>query len=191
MANLKTNGLTDAEDIELQRLLQKWNDAGAGMLSDKTFTAFARTVPQICVEIISFRQNPSSGSIETLMLQRPEDDIVWPGMLNFPGKAMRTCDFVAEGFSPQESTIKRLEDEELGFHFPEEPVFVDNTICMTERGPALILCYMGKLDEETCKLPKNAVWKDILELETDPKFIKSEAFPLATVLKYLKQNPII
>lgn len=180
-----TEGLTEQEDLQLQKILEKWANAGGGRISDKTFALFGHTIPQICVETIIFRKDPASGNVETLLLKRPEGDVVWPGMFSFPGKAMRRSDFFQGEVKPVDSVIKRIEENELENKLDGEPIFVDAPVYMSERGPTAVFCYLGKLSEDAV-LPLGAVWQNVDLLEQNPAFIKSEMYCLRPVLAYFK-----
>jgi hypothetical protein len=180
-----TEGLTEEEDLQLQKILEKWASAGEGRLSDKTFFRLAYTLPQTCVVTISLRRNSENGTIETLLLTRPDTDPMWPGMFNFPGKAVRRSDFADENVSPLDSTIKRIEQNELENNLSEPPVFVGTSIYMSERGPNVVFCYLAKLPKDAV-LPQGAVWENVDTLEQKPNFIKSEMYPLKVVLTYFK-----
>ena len=131
-----TDGLTLEEDGELARLLSKWN---GGRISTPVFTELARMIPQPIVEVVLFRGNDNV--LETLLIPRPADDIVWPGMLHTPGAAVRTSDFRREDKNPLNGVFERIQRGELNSDFAYTPVFADRLHRLGDRGPEVAEVY--------------------------------------------------
>src|SRR3989344_8093896 len=99
-----TDGLTLEEDQKLAQLLSKWK---GGRISTPVFTELAKMTPQAIVEVVLFRFN--NGELETLLIPRPDDDIVWSGMIHTPGTALRVSDFLREDLNHPNVAFERLQ----------------------------------------------------------------------------------
>lgn len=161
-----TDGLTPKEDQRLAELLSKW---GGGRISTPVFTELARMSPQPIVEVVLFRKN--GGVLETLLIPRPDDDIVWPGMLHTPGAALRTSDFHREDQSPPDGAFERIQHGELNSDFAYAPVFAGRLHRLGNRGPEVVEVYVAELPEG---FQHHHVWYPVDKLAENPKFIQHQ-----------------
>lgn len=163
-----TEGLTPEEDRELAALLGKWT---GGRISTPVFTEIARMSPQAIVEVVIFRMN--DGVLETLLIPRPEDDIVWPGMYHTPGAALRTADFHRDDDNPLNGPFERIQRGELGSEFKESPKFAGRLHRLGGRGPEVAEVYIAELPEDV-QTPEAHIWYPAADLPNNPKFIQHQ-----------------
>ena len=117
-----TEGLTSEEDDQLVHLLSKWT---GGRISTPVFTQLAGMIPQPIVEVVFLRVN--NEKLETLLIPRPEDDIVWPGMVHTPGTALRAADFHREDRYPLDGAFERIR-REVNNQFAYPPTFAGRRV---------------------------------------------------------------
>lgn len=162
-----TDGLTSGEDRDLADLLSKW---GGGRISTPVFTYLARMIPQPIVEVVLFRIN--SEALETLLIPRPADDIVWPGMFHTPGTALRASDFHREDGNPLNGAFERVK-REINNEFASPPTFAGRLHRLSERGPDVTEVYIAELLEGS-PLQPGQLWYSVEQLAGNPKFIQAQ-----------------
>lgn len=163
-----TDGLTPEEDNALVTLLSKWN---GGKISTPVFTELARMIPQPIVEVVICRRN--GGTIETLLIPRPEDDIVWRGMIHSPGTALRRADFKRADKQPLNGAFDRIQNNEIKNRFTFLPIFVarlhgDDV----NRGPTVSEIYYTEIPPGSDQ--KHYTWYPVNQLAQNPRFIQSQ-----------------
>ena len=168
VAYIPTEGLTVEQDIQLRTLLSEWT---GGPISTPVFTELARMIPQPIVEVVVFRKN--GDTLETLLIPRPPDDIVWPGMYHNPGAAIRTSDFNREDSDALNGVFERIENGEIKSSFAYRPVFVGLHNRMSVRGPEAAQIYFAQISREPLDSISN-VWYPVGELEQNEKFIQGQ-----------------
>ena len=162
-----TDGLTLEEDRQLADLLKKWN---GGRISTPVFTELARIIPQPIVEVVLFRMN--GDVLETLLIPRPADDIVWPGMYHTPGAALRRADFLREDQNPLNGVFERIQKGELNSKFAYTPFFAGRLHRLADRGPEVAEVYFTELPEVSSI--EHHVWYPIDQLSENPQFIQHQ-----------------
>ena len=162
-----TDGLTPEEDRQLAGLLTKWQ---GGKISTPVFTELAKMIPQPIVEVVLFRMN--GGILETLLIPRPQDDIVWPGMYHTPGAALRRADFLREDQEPMNGGFERIQKGELKSEFAYAPVFAGLQHRLASRGPEVAAVYFTELPEESSA--EHHVWYPVDQLAQNPRFIQHQ-----------------
>lgn len=162
-----TEGLTLEEDQKLAVLLSKWT---GGRISTPVFTELARMIPQPIVEVVILRMN--EGRLETLLIPRPEDDIVWPGMFHTPGTAIRRTDFLREDRNPLNGVFERIQRGELNNEFVQMPTYAGRMYRMSERGPDVSEIYIASINENLSD--SRQIWYPVDGLENNPSFIQSQ-----------------
>lgn len=165
---IPTDGLTPAEDEQLAKLLSKW---GGGRLSTPVFTQVARIIPQPIIEVVFFRG--TGGNIETLLIPRPLDDIVWPGMVHTPGTALRRSDFDRADRNPLNGAFERILWEVKQNEFAYPPTFVARLHRLVERGPEVAEIYVSGLLEEATLQP-DKFWYPVNGLASNPNFTQAQ-----------------
>lgn len=164
-----TDGLSLEEDRELANFLSKWQ---GGRISTPVFTELAKMTPQPIVEGVLFRFN--NGELETLLIPRPSDDIVWPGMVHTPGTALRVSDFLREDQNPLNGAFERIRSSELNNQFAYEPVFVGRLHRHTDvRGAEVAEIYLTELREDSVLQPDH-IWYPVQKLANNPRFIQGQ-----------------
>lgn len=159
-----TDGLTLEEDNQLTDLLKKWM---GGKISTPVFAELARMIPQPIVEVVVFRQ--SGDTLETLLIPRPEDDIVWPGMVHTLGAAIRRSDYFREDQNPLNGVFERIQGGELNTKFEYTPVFAGRLHRLGDRGPEVAEVYIAEVPEGSDK--PHHIWYPVDRLAENPKFI--------------------
>lgn len=163
-----TEGLTIKEDRELTRILKKWE---GGRISTEVFTELARMIPQPIVEVVILRD--ANGTVETLLIPRPHDDIVWPGKYHAPGAALRTADFFRKDGNPVNGPFERIQSGELNSPFRDTPTYVDRFHRIGDRGPEVAEVYMAELPKGTV-IPSDHKWVAVDVLKDNPNFIQHQ-----------------
>ncbi len=166
-AQFATDGLTPEEDKQLAGLLSKWR---GGRISTPVFTQLAAVTPQAIVEVVLLREREKV--LETLLIPRPDDDIVWPGMFHTPGVALRTSDYYREDQNPLNGVFERIQ-REINSEFVSPPTFAGRLHRLSERGPEVVDVYMAELPEST-KIKPGQVWHPVEQLPTNRKFIQGQ-----------------
>lgn len=166
---LPTEGLTLQEDKELAVLLAKWT---GGRISTPVFTELARMIPQPIVEVVIFRKNGET--LETLLIPRPEDDIVWPGMYHTPGTALRLSDYYRDDENPLNGAFERIQNGELQNEFAFNPIFLGRLHRLTNvRGAEVAEIYMTEFREGVI-LPDGHHWYPVDQLASNQDFIQGQ-----------------
>lgn len=175
---IPTEGLTAEEDRQLASLLSKWT---GGRISTPVFTEIARIIPQPIVEVVLLREK--DGVLETLLIPRPADDILWPGMYHTPGAALRASDFERADNDPLNGPFERIQQGELNCAFVRRPTSVGRLHRMSTRGPEVAEVYVAQLPKGVKN--KNHWWYPVGQLATNPSFIQHQ---LGHVLLAVEQS---
>jgi len=162
-----TNGFDIGDDQKVIDILSKWT---GGPISDALFTELARIIPQPCVETVILRQN---SVIEVLLVPRPANDPVWPGMLHSPGQTLRAGDFFRDDHTPINGPFERVQKNEIKTSFNSPPEFVAIAQYMTKRGPEAVTIYLATIYSQA-NLPAGAGWYKVQQLETLENFISHQ-----------------
>jgi hypothetical protein len=165
---LPTDGLTAAEDEVLTQLLSKF---AGGRISTPVFTELARITPQPIVELVIMRER--DGVLETLLIPRPKDDIMWPGMYHTPGSALRASDFHREDNEPLNGAFERIITGELQANLVDTPQFAGNFRRMTARGPEFGVAYLAEVEENSQPTPGH-IWYPVEKLAENSQFIQHQ-----------------
>jgi ADP-ribose pyrophosphatase YjhB (NUDIX family) len=129
------NDIPDDEIKVTENILKKLEP---GFLPLPIFHQVTRLTTTPIVEFVPLRQNDNK--IEVLLLKRPNNDPVWPGMLHTPGTVIRATDSLEVAF-------KRILTKELGGASIEQPSFVTHILHHSGRGMELSLIYWIELTE--------------------------------------------
>jgi hypothetical protein len=177
-----TDGFSPGDDEKVVSILNKWK---GGVLSDQLFTVLARISPQTSAITVVFRQ--IDNKTEVLLLPRPDDDPVWPSMLNLPGKMFRAADFKREDKTPINGPIERIQKAELLVNFDYPPKFVGPVFQDTKRGYVVALIYLAEVPANL-KQPDHWFWADIDSLSHLENYLKTEQSAIDLALEtYLKK----
>lgn len=180
MATLITDGFAGGDDAQVVSILDKWN---GGPLSDQLFTAISKMTPQLSAIIVVFRKKEDV--LETLLLPRPSDDPLWPGMLNLPGKMFRAIDFKREDKNPMNGPLERIQTSELKTQVKNKPEFAEIVFQNTDRGSIVALVHTAELPENV-ELQSDWVWCDVTKLNSLNNFLESETSAIEAALKHYK-----
>lgn len=164
---LPTEGLTLEEDRRLADLLKKLSK---GPISTPVYTEIARIIPQSIVEVVIFREN--NNTIETLLIPRPKDDIVWPNMLHTPGSAIRRSDFYRPDQNPLNGVFERIKNKEISSEFAFSPKYVSRLYRNADRGPEVADIYFTELSKDSDT--DSYIWCPIDQLSNNPRFIQHQ-----------------
>ncbi len=177
-----TDGLTPEEDRQLVSLLSKWK---GGKISTPVFTELARIIPQPIIEVVLFREN--DGVLETLLIPRPKDDIVWPGMVHTPGTALRASDYGRADNNPVKRAFERIQHGELHCEFADTPIFAGRLHRDGDRGPEVVEVYVADLGE-SFELLEGQEWCRVDKLSENSKFIQGQLGHVFLAVDFLKNG---
>lgn len=172
-----TDGFDAGDDEKVISILKKWK---GGVISDNLFATISKLSPQVSVIVTVFRMN--EGRREVLLLTRPKDDPTWPGMLNLPGKMLRTSDFKRSDGNPVNGALERIKDDELKKEFAGKPRFAGIAFQNTERGSITALVHIAELSDYT-DTSGEWVWADVTKLSGMNNLIKAEPVAVKVALK--------
>jgi len=158
-----SEGLTLEEDRQLTFLLHKCS----GGFSDPVYTEMAGKLPQPIIELVVLRTN--NGVLETLLIPRPKNDIVWRDMFHTPGTALRNRDYEIEGKNPLEVAFKRLQHNEVKSEFAYVPKYVGKVHRTCDRGKEAADVFFTELAENSNN--ESHIWYPVDQLAENPKFI--------------------
>ncbi len=171
MAQLITSGFEEGDDDLALQILSRWD---GGPISVPLFTRLAGMLPQPVVEMVIFRVSPTSEYLEVLLIERPEGDPVWPGMVHTPGTALRRSDFDhPEG--PLAPAFARLRGVggESGLEF-SEPRFVTVLNRVSKRGADVGQIFYTMVEGDP-PLQSGAFWAKADELWRVDNLIENHA----------------
>ncbi len=172
-----TDGFDRGDDEKVVSILKKWR---GGVLSDELFATVSGMSPQLSVIIVVYRKNDKNKEI--LLLKRPNDDPVWPGMLNLPGKMVRNSDFDKDCATPAESALERVQEDELGFDAKDGVKFSGIAYQNTKRGHIVVLVYVAELPMNF-KSKADWVWRNVNDLKNHTDMITTEMDVIKVALK--------
>ena len=110
-----------------------------GYLPFPIFLEMCRLKASAVIELVPFRRTDEN-KVEILMLQRPQDDPLWPNLWHNPGTVVRAGD-------TYESCMERLLRDELGgLLLSRGPIFADTLISASERGTDAMQVYWAELN---------------------------------------------
>jgi len=178
-----TDGFAPGDDEKVISILSKWT---GGYLSDRLFIKLAGITPQAGIVVIIFRQN-QKGEIEVLLVPRPDNDPLWPEMLNLPGKMFRAADYNRKDDLPVNGPLERIQKDELKIKFSKEPEFVGVSLHKDDRGPLVVLVYLSEVDNNL-ELPKGRMWCSINNLEKVNNLVQTELIPINIALNYYQNK---
>lgn len=158
-------GFTPEDEKNVIEALSRWQGGG---LSDELFTALARITPQAVVEVCVMRER--EGVIETLLLPRPENDPVWPGMVHSPGSVFRNADFQSDDHSALNVVFERIRGREIKAEFSAVPEYVGTIYCVGDRGAEVSQVFLTELAADS-PLSSEATWCPVDRLSENPNFI--------------------
>jgi len=178
------SGFTKDDVEEVVRILKKWD---GGKIPTELFTVLAGMLPIPVLETVILRQHKNMTQV--LLIPRPKDDIVWPGMIHSPGGALRRADYFREDKNPNNGVFERIEKQEIGMRFITAPELVGVIVPgrISARGPEMCQIFLGKIDENT-KLPEGAGWYDVEELNKIPNFIQHQIPAINMALGFFKEK---
>src|SRR4051812_41643916 len=120
--------MTDDEVKQVASLLAKFEP---GFLPYPVFEQIARLVALPIIEFVPLRRH--EGKVEVLLIARPDDDPLWPGLLHTPGTVIRATDLnkdKQENWSAFERILQdELEGTEVG-----SPHYVGSIFHESKRG---------------------------------------------------------
>lgn len=172
MGQLVTSGFSPGDDAAAVAILDKWE---GGPISDQLFTVLAGMLPQPVIEMNILRRNPVGGYLEVLLIERPDDDPVWPGMVHTPGTALRRSDFdhPQGALVPAFARLRGLGGE-AGLQFAE-PVFVTVLNRTSRRGADVGQIFWTTVEGDP-ELRSGAYWVSVDGLDGVTNLIENHAY---------------
>lgn len=174
-----TDGFDPGDDEKVVSVLNKWK---GGVLSDQLFAAVSKLTPQISTIIVLFRKN--GDILETLLIKRPEDDPIWPGMLNLPGKMFRAADFNRNDKNPINGPFERIQNEELGIKL-DNIKFSGVAYQNTKRGNIVVLVHVAEVPVDFVGKPE-WIWRDVAKMSQFSDMIPTEMAAIEVAIKSFK-----
>lgn len=172
-----TDGFGPGDDTKVVSILKKWR---GGPLSNQLFTVLAGMLPQPSVVAVILRRRRN---LEVLLVPRPSDDIVWPGMLNLPGQQFRVADFHREDGNPLNGPWERIQNNELKAKFTDKPEFSGISLHLDDRGPQIVFVYLIRIKPASDFSPSGE-WVEVEKLKEMKNFIQSELKSIAVALDF-------
>lgn len=116
-----------------------------GFLPYPIFEQIARLVALPIVEFVPLRKNNDKN--EVLLIERPADDALWPGMLHTPGTVIRATDLHKGGEENWEA-FRRILDDELQGTKVGSPHYVGSIFHQSKRGAEQAQLYWVEVQGE-------------------------------------------
>lgn len=110
-----------------------------GNLPYELFSEIARLTVTPVVELVAFKR--VGNTIRVLLVRRPEDDQVWPGMFHIPGSIILPTD------ATHEDALHRIISGKFAALRIAKPAFVTLSLCATSRGTELALVYCAEVQK--------------------------------------------
>lgn len=176
MGTLITDGFDAGDDEKVVSILNKWKD---GPLSDNLFTSISKLTPQIGTVIVVFREN-NNNKTETLLLPRPADDSLWPGMLNLPGKMLRVSDYDREDSKPQNGPLERIQSDEIKISV--DPIYAGIAFQNTLRGPIVVMVHYAVV-QNSIQGNSDWTWCEVEKLDKLDNLVKTEIIAVETAYR--------
>ncbi len=118
-------------EADIQKTADLLKQLDPGFLPYPIFEQIARLVALPIVEFIPLRVR--DGVCEVLLIARPEDDPLFPGLLHTPGTVVRATD-VHKGEQDDWQAFKRILEEELIDTKVSQPCYVGSIFHESKRG---------------------------------------------------------
>ncbi len=111
-----------------------------GKLPLDIFNQIARLNVVPVVEVVPFYRT-EQGNIKIYLLQRDNDDNLWPGQYHIPGTIVSATDHAGSFMD----AINRIVNSRLSNYFPDNPQMVDVQLCKVVRGMEVAIIFMTEL----------------------------------------------
>lgn len=176
-----TDGLSQIEDWLAVKILKKWK---GGRISTPLYSVLAGMTPQPIVEVVFFRKR--DGILETLLIPRPDNDIVWRGKCHTPGSAIRNSDINGEDGNPLKSVFDRIRKEIDGDFSDPVSVGIVNISGENTRGASVTQVFFAELPE-SYQPSQGRMWYPVEGLAENKEFIQEQlGFVQAAAEQYRK-----
>ena len=165
-------------DDEIQQTADLLKRFEPGLLPYPVFEQIARLVALPIVEFIPLRK--VNGTVEVLLIARPDDDALWPGMLHTPGTVVRATDFGSE--SPMWAPYHRIIHDELHDLELGAPQYVGSLLNKSKRGAEQAQIYWVEVLGE----PKEGKFYPVDDLPAD--LMESQKTFIAEAVRHFSRN---
>lgn len=136
------------DEEKTEQLTNLLKELKPGFLPYPVFEQVARLVALPILELVPYRV--VADRIEVLLLERPENDPIWPNMWHAPGTVIRATDLNAQTHDLRSAFDRLVHDELMGVALGPT-VFVASVLHESKRGAEQAQIYCSELLEE----PKN------------------------------------
>ena len=109
-------------------------------LGTELFNAIACLKVTMTYEIVCFRKNTATNTLEVYLIKRDLSDTAYPGQWHIPGSAMRPTEEI-------EDVFLRLEEKEIGLNIVSKKFVFHFNNPKEVRGHFFSLVYLGALQE--------------------------------------------
>lgn len=168
--------MTEEGIIQTAHLLAKLQP---GFLPYPIFEQIARLVALPIVEFVPLRKH--EGNIEVLLIARPDDDPLWPGLLHTPGTVIRATD-LNEGKQENWPAFERILKDELEGTKVSSPHYVGSIFHESKRGAEQAQLYWVEVQGE----PKVGRFYPVDKLP--PSLIDSQVTFIKEATKHYQQH---
>lgn len=120
-------------DADIQKTAELLKQLPAGFVPYPIFEQIARIAVLPILEIIPLRKT-TDGKIEVLLIERDQDDALWPGALHTPGTVIRATDVHKEGEAQNWQALERVLKDELHGTEVGPPQYVGSLLHESKRG---------------------------------------------------------
>lgn len=119
-------------EADIQKTAELLSSFEPGFLPYPIFEQIARLVALPIVEFVPLHLN-EAGKCEVLLIARPDDDTLWPGLLHTPGTVVRATD-LNKGQQDDWQAFKRIVHDELLDSEVGTPHYVGSIFHESKRG---------------------------------------------------------
>lgn len=136
-------------DTEIEQCTDLLSRLDPGYLPFSLFLQVYRLTPAPVLQIVFIR--PTKKGPEVLLLQRPDDDVLWPSLWHNPGTVFRANDTF------DRAKLRLLNDELGGTEITKDLVFVGNIFNHSDRGLEIVQTYWVAI---TGPVKKGVFWPE-------------------------------
>jgi hypothetical protein len=162
---------------EVEQVANSLKKLPAGFVPYPIFEEIARIIALPILEIIPLRKD-NNGSVEVLLIERGEDDPLWPGTLHTPGTVIRATDVHQIGKNNWPA-LQRILNDELNGTAVGPLQYFGSMLHASKRGVEQAQLYWVNVTEEprTGKFyPVNNLPSQLIDSQTDFIRLAAEKF---------------
>ena len=151
------------KDEDITKTAELLKQLKPGFLPYPIFEQVARLVALPIVEFVPLRKGENG--IEVLLIARPDDDPLWPGLLHTPGTVIRATD-LNEGRQENWPAFDRILNDELKGTTVGSPHYVGSILHQSKRGAEQAQLY----------------WVEVVGMPIEGKFYEASNLPQGLII---------